>query len=74
MAATMRRRTDHECVVFNLFQSLGFYGFASWVPTLLVARWLTVTHSLLYSFCDRDFLKSLRAMDLHDDPPTDSNA
>ncbi len=37
-------------LVFNLFQSIGFYGFASWVPTLLVSRGVTITHSLLYSF------------------------
>lgn len=37
-------------MVFNLFQTIGYYGFASWVPTLLEARGVTVTHSLLYSF------------------------
>jgi MFS transporter, putative metabolite:H+ symporter len=37
-------------LVFNLFQSIGFYGFASWVPTLLVSKGVTITHSLLYSF------------------------
>jgi len=37
-------------MVFNFFQTIGYYGFASWVPTLLVARGITVTHSLLYSF------------------------
>jgi putative MFS transporter len=36
--------------VFNFFQSIGYYGFASWVPTLLVAKGITVTHSLMYSF------------------------
>ena len=37
-------------MVFNFFQTIGYYGFASWVPTLLVARGITITHSLLYSF------------------------
>jgi MFS transporter, putative metabolite:H+ symporter len=37
-------------MVFNFFQSIGYYGFASWVPTLLVAKGITVTHSLMYSF------------------------
>lgn len=37
-------------MVFNVFQSIGFYGFASWVPTLLIARGVTITHSLMYSF------------------------
>jgi MFS transporter, putative metabolite:H+ symporter len=43
-----RRRTI-TLLVFNLFQSIGFYGFASWVPTLLVSKGVTITHSLLYS-------------------------
>jgi putative MFS transporter len=36
--------------VFNFFQTVGFYGFAAWVPTLLVAKGITVTTSLLYAF------------------------
>lgn len=36
--------------VFNMAQVIGFYGFAAWVPTLLIARGVTVTHSLEYSF------------------------
>ena len=36
--------------VFNFFQAIGFYGFAAWVPTLLVAQGITVTTSLFYSF------------------------
>ena len=36
--------------VFNLFQTVGFYGFAAWVPTLLVAKGITVTTSLQYAF------------------------
>lgn len=44
-----RRRTI-MLLVFNFFQSIGYYGFASWVPTLLAAKGVTFTHSLLYSF------------------------
>ncbi len=36
--------------VFNFFQTIGYYGFASWVPTLLIARGIEITHSLFYSF------------------------
>jgi putative MFS transporter len=36
--------------IFNAAQVIGFYGFAAWVPTLLVARGITITHSLEYSF------------------------
>ena len=35
---------------FNFFQAIGYYGFAAWVPTLLVSKGITVTTSLLYSF------------------------
>jgi putative MFS transporter len=37
-------------VVFNFCQAFGFYGFANWVPTLLVEKGITVTKSLQYSF------------------------
>ncbi|MBZ5606646.1 MAG: MFS transporter [Acidobacteriia bacterium] len=37
-------------VVFNLFQTVGFYGFSNWVPTLLIARGIAVTSSLQYTF------------------------
>ena len=37
-------------IMFNLVQSIGYYGFASWVPTLLLAQGITVTKSLLYTF------------------------
>jgi putative MFS transporter len=37
-------------MVFNFCQAFGFYGFANWVPTLLVAKGITVTKSLQYSF------------------------
>lgn len=44
------RRRTLVLLTFHLIQSIGFYGFASWVPTLLVAKGITITHSLLYSF------------------------
>jgi MFS transporter, putative metabolite:H+ symporter len=37
-------------MVFNLCQAFGFYGFANWVPTLLVEKGITVTKSLEYAF------------------------
>ncbi|NHL65986.1 MFS transporter [Burkholderia ambifaria] len=43
------RRRAMTMLVFNLFQAIGFYGFASWVPTLLVSKGVTVTHGLMYS-------------------------
>jgi MFS transporter, putative metabolite:H+ symporter len=35
--------------IFNVFQTVGFYGFANWVPSLLIKEGITVTNSLLYS-------------------------
>ena len=37
-------------IVFNLLQSMVYYGFASWVPTLLLAQGINVTKSLEYTF------------------------
>jgi len=37
-------------MVFNLCQAFGVYGFANWVPALLVQKGITVTKSLQYSF------------------------
>ena len=34
--------------IFNAFQAIGFYGFAAWVPVLLVSEGVSVTKSLLY--------------------------
>ncbi len=42
-----RRRTIVLCVLWIL-QTLGFYGFEAWVPTLLVQHGITLTHSLTY--------------------------
>jgi putative MFS transporter len=36
--------------VYNLFQTIGYYGFASWVPTLLISQGITTTRSLEYTF------------------------
>ena len=37
-------------IIFNVFQTVGFYGFANWVPTLLIKQGITTTSSLLYTF------------------------
>jgi putative MFS transporter len=37
-------------MVFNLCQAFGVYGFANWVPAMLVEKGITVTKSLQYSF------------------------
>jgi putative MFS transporter len=37
-------------VIYNLFQTIGYYGFSSWVPTLLIAQGIGVTKSLAYTF------------------------
>jgi len=36
--------------IFNAAQVIGFYGFNSWIPTLLIARGINVTHGLEYAF------------------------
>jgi putative MFS transporter len=35
--------------VFNIFQTVGFYGFQNWVPTLLVSQGVGITKSLGYT-------------------------
>jgi putative MFS transporter len=37
-------------MVFHFFQTIGYYGFASWVPTLLIANGIGITSSLQFSF------------------------
>jgi MFS transporter, putative metabolite:H+ symporter len=37
-------------MVFHLLQTVGYYGFGSWVPTLLIAAGIRTTASLQYSF------------------------
>ncbi len=34
--------------MFHVIQSIGYYGFANWVPTLLISQGIAVTSSLLY--------------------------
>jgi putative MFS transporter len=36
-------------LIFNAFQAIGYYGFTNWVPTLLIAKGIVVTKSLLYT-------------------------
>jgi putative MFS transporter len=36
--------------VFNLAQTIAFYGFGAWVPTLLISKGIHVTTSLQYAF------------------------
>ena len=33
-------------IVFQLLQTVGYYGFTSWVPTLLLAQGINVTRAL----------------------------
>ena len=35
--------------VFNIFQTIGFYGFSNWVPSLLVKQGITISTSLGYT-------------------------
>jgi putative MFS transporter len=37
-------------ILFNLFQTVGFYGFSNWVPTFLISQGIEVTKSLQYTF------------------------
>jgi putative MFS transporter len=37
-------------MVFQFFQTVGFYGFANWVPTLIAQQGINLSKSLLYSF------------------------
>ena len=37
-------------VIYNLVQTIGYYGFSSWVPTFLVSQGIEVTRSLAYTF------------------------
>ena len=35
--------------IFNIFQTIGFYGFSNWVPSLLVKQGITISTSLGYT-------------------------
>ncbi|KWB72937.1 MFS transporter, partial [Burkholderia ubonensis] len=43
------RNRTFMMTIFNVFQTVGFYGFANWVPTLLIKQGITITTSLAYS-------------------------
>ncbi|KKB64165.1 MFS transporter [Robbsia andropogonis] len=43
-----RKRTT-MLVLCNVFQTVGYFGFANWLPTLLISHGVTVTRSLAYS-------------------------
>ncbi len=44
------RRRVIMFVVFNIFQTIGFYGFGNWVPQLLASQGAGFARSLQYSF------------------------
>ncbi len=37
-------------IVFNIFQTVGFYGFSNWLPSLLIKQGIGTTQSLGYTF------------------------
>ena len=36
-------------IIFNIFQTVSFYGFLNWVPTLLIKQGIAITNTLLYT-------------------------
>jgi putative MFS transporter len=44
------RRRTLMLIVFNVFQTIGYYGFNNWVPALMAAQGANITQSLRYSF------------------------
>jgi MFS transporter, putative metabolite:H+ symporter len=50
LARSPYRKRTLMLMVFNFFQTIGYYGFASWVPTLLISTGITTPNSLQYSF------------------------
>jgi MFS transporter, putative metabolite:H+ symporter len=38
-------------MVFNFFQTIGFFGFTNWLPELLATKGQSFSKSLFYSFC-----------------------
>jgi MFS transporter, putative metabolite:H+ symporter len=49
MWSAQYRARSAMLVIFNFFQTIGFYGFASWVPILVFAEGVSFVHSLLYT-------------------------
>jgi MFS transporter, putative metabolite:H+ symporter len=47
--STYRGRTI-MLIVFQLVQTIGYYGFMSWVPSLLISQGIGVTKTLSYTF------------------------
>jgi putative MFS transporter len=43
------RKRTLTLLVFNFFQSIGYYGFANWIPTLLAGQGVGFAKSFLYS-------------------------
>lgn len=43
------RKITIMLVIFQALQTLGFYGFANWVPTFLIKRGFPLVHSLTYA-------------------------
>jgi len=43
------RRRTLVMIVFHLFQTIGYFGFANWLPTLLVSQGVTIGKSLAYT-------------------------
>jgi putative MFS transporter len=43
------RRRTLVLIAFHLFQTIGYFGFANWLPTLLVSQGVEITKSLAYS-------------------------
>jgi putative MFS transporter len=37
-------------ILFHVFQTVGYYGFSNWVPTLLISQGINITTSLRYTF------------------------
>jgi MFS transporter, putative metabolite:H+ symporter len=48
-SSELRRRTIMLSLV-NFFSTIGYFGFVSWIPTLLIAKGIEVTRSLEYTF------------------------
>ena len=50
MWAPAYRSRTWMLIIFNIFQTVGFYGFSNWVPTFLIRRGIPITSSLQYTF------------------------
>ncbi|MDE1951166.1 MAG: MFS transporter [Betaproteobacteria bacterium] len=50
MWSTAYRKRTVMLIAFNILQTVGYYGFASWAPTYLIAKGYDIPKSLLYTF------------------------